>query len=223
MITFSLVTRAGQDPKSTILQALRRRGSLTTDRLVEATGLSKTATRAHLLALERDGLIAREKGPHEGLGRPPVAFRLTSKGGALFPTRDPELLAGLLAFLEREGGRSLVEGFFGELWEERRRRWKLNEGTPLAKRVEVLDELLAASDFMPVVELVRSAKGKARVRVRECNCPLPAAVRATRIPCRLEGEFLADVLGGELRSADIARDRSETCVFQIELDVPAEG
>lgn len=212
------MTRAGQDPKATILEALRRRGSLTTDRLVEATGLSKTATRAHLLALERDGLIARETAVRDGLGRPPVAFRLTTKGGALFPTRDPELLAGLLAFLEREGAQRWVERFFGEVWEERRERWKLREGAPLAERVAALEELLAANDFMPVVELVRSAQGKARVRVRECNCPLPAAVRATKIPCRLEGKFLADVLEGRLCSAQTARDRSQTCQFDIEVD-----
>lgn len=209
----------GQDAKATILGELRRRGALTTDRLVEATGLSKTATRAHLRALESQGFIARAKAPPDGPGRPPVVYRLTSRGGGLFPVRDAELLAELLAFLRREGAQALVERFFEELWDERRRRWKLDPSAPLPEKVGKLEALLQASDFMPEIELAEDAHGGARVQVRECNCPLPAAVRATRVPCRLEGAFLAEMLGGRLRSAELAADRSGTCLFEIDVTV----
>lgn len=217
------MSETGQDPKHTILEALRLRGPMRTDALVEATGLSKTATRARLLRLERDGLIARDDAaPRDAVGRPPVVYRLTDDGAEAFPVRDAALLERLLAFLEREGEGSLAERFFDELWQERTDQLRRALGDPrrasLDERLDALVDLLDAGDFMPVVDLVNREDGGRRVRIRECNCPLPAAVRATRLPCRFEARFLADAVGGRVASARMASSRGDTCLFEIDLD-----
>lgn len=210
---------SGQDARQMILTALRRRGPLTTNALMTETGLSKTATRARLLGLVREGLIVRVEPEHSGVGRPPIAYALTESGAGIFPVRDAHLLARLLAFLEDEGQRELSERFFESIWDQRREslRERLGERTTLEGRVVALRALLEESDFMPKLELVTD-DGKRRLRVEECNCPLPAAVRSTRIPCRLEARFLADAVGGRLTSMTTAESRRDTCLFEISLD-----
>lgn len=209
----------GQDARRTILTALRRRGALTTDALMTETGLSKTATRARLLGLMREGMIARVEPEHSGVGRPPIAYELTERGAGIFPVRDAHLLARLLAFLESEGERELSERFFETIWDHRREKLaeSLGESASIDERVAALKALLEESDFMPKLELTSSG-GKRRLRVEECNCPLPHAVRSTKIPCRLEARFLADAVGGRMAGMKTAEARRDTCVFEIDLD-----
>jgi hypothetical protein len=132
-----------------------------------------------------------------GPGRPPVRFQLTTEGGARFPTLDAELLQRLLTFLNESGQHQLIVQFFQTIWSERRAALLNRLHTDdfatvdLPLRLEALRELLAESRFMPQIERAPTSESTC-VLVRECNCPLPAAVRATRIPCRLETEFLHD-------------------------------
>ncbi|MFT5429506.1 MAG: putative ArsR family transcriptional regulator [Myxococcota bacterium] len=208
------------EPRTTILSALRQHGSLTIDALMDRLTLSKTATRAHLTRLERDGLVTRVSPKISGPGRPPVSFRLTNDGGARFPTLDSELLERLLTFLGTAGRNDLIVQFFQSVWSERRSAL-LNDletddfsAVDLPRRLRALERLLAESRFMPQIETT-ATPASTRVLVRECNCPLPAAVRATRIPCRLESEFLREVIGGESLAVSLASDRADTCSFEF--------
>lgn len=212
--------KATEEPRQTILDALRRRGAMSIDELAALLDLSKTATRAHVLRLEKAGLIARMEADPDGPGRPRARFALTQRGAGSFPTADAELLEVLLAFLEREGHSALIRHFFEELWSERRSSLLQSLGvnsfadSSLKERLLHLEELLEESDYMPSIERRRQGKGKLVV-LRECNCPLPAAVRATRIPCQLEAAFLAEVVGGEALETQLAADRAETCTFEF--------
>ncbi len=213
---------AKEGPRQTVLDLLRRRGAASIDSLAAQLRLSKTATRAHVLKLEKDGFVRRIEAEPDGPGRPQVRFTLTERGGAAFPTADADVLERLLAFLESEGQARLTKKFFEELWSERRSLLLeiLNTDAfakvSLKKRLRHLERLLEQSHFMPRIEC--STRGEGRlVVVRECNCPLPAAVRATKIPCQLEAEFLADVVGGSALEARIATGRADTCTFQFLL------
>ncbi len=84
-------------------------------------------------------------------------------------------------------------------------------------RLSQLQKLLEQNDFMPRIER-RARAGEKLVVVRECNCPLPAAVRATNIPCRLEAEFLAEAVGGTPVATHVAANRADTCRFEFLVD-----
>jgi predicted ArsR family transcriptional regulator len=62
----------------------------------------------------------------------------------------------------------------------------------------------------------------ARLRILECNCPFPSAVRATREPCRLEAEFLAEIVGARPSRVEIARSEAERCCFEWD-EVPGSA
>jgi predicted ArsR family transcriptional regulator len=211
------------EPRAELLRLLRYRGAMSLDALSDELGLSKTATRTHALRLEGTGLIRRARPPTEGPGRPPLHYELTPAGADTFPHHEPELLERLLAFLLARGQRDTVEAFFGEVWQARRARleraWEAlpADGDPLARRLKALERVLAEDGFMPRVH-AEPEGGSRLVVVRECNCPLPAALRATRIPCELETRFLADATGGEVERVSLATDRTETCEFRLQVE-----
>lgn len=208
----------GEERRMTILEFLRREGPATTDQIVTVLQLSKTATRAHLNQLEEEGAIASDVGESTGRGRPPLVYSLTEEGGLRFPTQDGQLLTELLEFLKKEGHRALVERFFSDLWTRRLELFerKLADGSlsvaSRKERVRALEQLLEDTGFMP--EITRDG---ATLTVQECNCPISAAARATRIPCKLEARFLQRVVGGELVHATFAARRTENCHFEFDL------
>lgn len=214
-----------QIARQQILEALRLHGSMSMDALAEFLQRSKTATRAHVVQLEESGLVTRETAPPSGPGRPPVHFALTKQGGSVFPTRDSDILTGFLDYLNQEGHAHLIEEFFRRIWAERRETLLQDLGTgsfaqvSQKKRLSSLKVLLDESEFMPRIEESKE-KGRRSVVVRECNCPLPAAVRATKIPCKLEAEFLEEVVGGRLTKAQVASNRAGVCSFEFRSEPP---
>lgn len=210
------------DSRWAILEALRRFGSHSVDELVEAVALSKTATRAHLVRMERDGWVTRVDRRFDGPGRPPAVFALTEQGARLFPTAESELFGQLIGFLEQNGGALLVEQFFEDLWARRESElWEQlprdAAEAPLDARLTFLEQTLRDQNFYPVVERRMDGDGNDIVRIRECNCPLPAAARASQRPCHLEVAFLSRVLGTKPRRVSIAESRVQPCVFEFAL------
>src|SRR5262245_23764551 len=78
--------------------ALWRRGDRTVGDLAQALGLTDNAVRAHLAALERDGLV-RQGGLRRGSGKPAYSYELTAEAERLFPKADGPLLRLVLDVL----------------------------------------------------------------------------------------------------------------------------
>src|SRR5215212_4771854 len=78
--------------------ALLRRGRRTVDELAGDLDLTDNAVRAHLAALERDGLI-RQTGTRRSGGKPAYAYDLTPDAERLFPKAYGPILCGLLDVL----------------------------------------------------------------------------------------------------------------------------
>src|SRR5215213_4138549 len=99
---------------------LLRGKSSTVIELAEQLGLTDNAVRAHLLSLERDGLI-RQSGVQRGTRKPHYAYELTEEAERLFPKAYDALLNQLITTLKgrlppagledvlREVGKSLAE------------------------------------------------------------------------------------------------------------------
>lgn len=201
----------GSDSKRSLLLLMKRRGDVSLDDAVEATGLARTTLREHLTALERDGLVERRT-RRQGRGRPSLRYRLAAAGDRLFPARDGVLLREMIAFLDREDQTDLVERFFSQYWEHRTRevqnRLAAVEPGDVSTRLEVLRRVLQEQGFMPEIETVGE-----EVVIRECNCPFPEAVRATRLPCRLEARFFERVLRDEIRRVSYIPEGHAACTY----------
>lgn len=63
---------------------LQEKEGLTVEDLSNGLGITDNAVRQHLMALERDGMVAKGETQSSG-GRPEQLYRLTSSGSELFP------------------------------------------------------------------------------------------------------------------------------------------
>ncbi|HEY7626802.1 MAG TPA: ArsR family transcriptional regulator, partial [Ilumatobacteraceae bacterium] len=84
------------DTKRRIVERLKRVESATATDLAAEFGLTDTALRQHLDALEEAGLVSRSRAEPAGRGRPPVHWQLTPAAGGAFPDRHGELTVDLL-------------------------------------------------------------------------------------------------------------------------------
>lgn len=185
------------------------RGKLrTVNELAEELGLTDNAVRAHLLSLERDGLV-RQGGVQRGHRKPHFAYELTPEAENLFPKAYDALLNGLITVLKgrlapdaleevlREVGRSLAAG------QETGRSANLE--TRVENAVRVLEALGGAA---------RSEREGDHYYIRSDGCPLAAAVNEHPEVCQLAETLVAEITGAPVRER-CDREKAPQCRFEI--------
>jgi len=209
------LTHLLSDSQRRLLQLLKRTDSLTVAEAVESLDLAETTVRQHLDRLHEAGLVDKSFTP-EGRGRPTAHFALSSDGQQLFPTEDSRLLNELLGFLSREGYHRPIDDFFREFWDRRAEdldeRLQQASADSLEATLEVLESFLAEQGFMPEVHHDPEAN---TLEIRECNCPLKGAVEQTRLPCRLEAEFLEQAVHRALDRVEYIPDGNNACTYRF--------
>lgn len=199
-------------PRRSLLLQLKRRGRLTAEDAATAIDRAVSTAREHLQELESRGWVASVAEPTDGRGRPRHRYRLTRAGEALFPTRDAELMHDLVAFLHDRDASDLLTDFFEDFWAKRservQQRLDAHDARDHDNRLQILADVLEEEGFMP--EINRTG---ASVVIRECNCPFPESVKQTRLPCRLEAEFLASALDRPLARVTYIPDGHDACTY----------
>jgi len=95
---FTDMTESTDRRQELLTALLQQKGGLTIDALVDTLGITRTAVRQHLAALEREGKVVRG-GMRPSGGRPQHLYVLTASGAEQFPRRYSwfaDLLIGLL-------------------------------------------------------------------------------------------------------------------------------
>lgn len=196
-----------------LAELLKRRGTITVQSASASLGLAETTVRQHLSRLEEAGVVEREA-ISDGPGRPTLHYHLSATGERLFPSQNGAMLSDLLGFLLREGYPGVVDRFFRQMWDDRQdavqERLRTVSARTLDERLEVLEAFLADQGFAPQLEVEDET-----VTIRECNCPLSRAVEATRLPCRLEADFLERVIGCELTRVTYIPEGHPACTYEF--------
>ena len=209
------------ETRQRLLESVKRRGRATVDELAVELGLSKTATRAHVLKLESLGLLERASVTAGGRGRPPLTVQISREQLLpLFPVSDGAVLTGLVAFLDANGHGTILDQFFDELWRQRREALDERLGTTPSRRrrLRVLNSYLEEAAYMPRIERDGSV-----ATVVACHCPFPSAVQATRRPCRREATFMEYALDATLRRVRYKDEAEPHCRFEFDLAKREEG
>lgn len=203
--------------KMALLDLIKYRAAISLEVATEELKLAKTTVRQHLLMMEKQGLVTRRyerERERARQGRPKVFFELAQRGQRLYPTQEPALLRELLEFLESTGEQGKIKLFFERYWKKRREQFKTILGslpskkTNLEMRMKALHTLLESEGFMPQIERTGSL-----ITVRECHCPFPEAIRATKLPCKLESDFIKWALKTVIKRTGYIPIGDSACVY----------
>lgn len=189
---------------------LLRGTSRTVDELSKELGLTDNAVRAHLLTLERDGLI-QQSGITKGFRKPHFAYILTAEAEHLFPksydalfNRLVEVLKSRLSSKElKEALREVGRKIAGKQTFEMRKRGGLNER--VEKAVKALAELGGAAEAVNEDE---------KIIISSKSCPLAAAVADHPEVCKLAQSLIEEIVGVPVKE-NCSRGQMPQCRFEI--------
>src|SRR5215204_201716 len=175
---------------------LHLRGSAATvNELAHQMNLTDNAVRAHLLSLERDGLIT-QSGVSKGFRKPHFVYRLTEEARHLFPSGYDSLLNKLLTVLkDRLAPRPLLDALRDV--GKRIADDVATNGSDLDKR---LDETLSTLESLGgAAKVVREND---ELRIESESCPFADVVAEHPEVCKVAESMVSEIEG---------KDTTEIC------------
>jgi DeoR family transcriptional regulator, suf operon transcriptional repressor len=179
-----------------ILDHLKRHGETRAETIAEATRVTVSGARQHLVSLERDGLITHRE-MRVGPGRPKHMYGLTPAGDALFPRTYAELTNELLQYVEYEDP-TLLARIFDKRGQRRLEQARVRiTGLPFADQVRVVAEILDEDGYL--ADFARQDDGT--FVITEHNCAVLSVAKRYSHACSSELAFLQ----AALPEADVTR------------------
>lgn len=195
--------------------SLLRRGALTADDIASELRVTRSAIRAQITGMERDGVV-RRAGQRPGTTRPSHVFELTPEVEQLLSSAYVPLLTQLvdvfaaalpadqLETLLRQTGKKLAD----ELSRGRRPAGELASRVAMAS--EMMNEQLGAATHV---------EGNGRYVIRGVGCPLAALTGKHPGVCLAMESFVAEVVGVRVRECCVRAGRPQCC-FEIRRRAP---
>ena len=186
---------------------LLRRSSHTVDELTQALDLTHTAVRAHLAALERDGLVM-QRSERRGSGKPSSVYDLTEASEYLFPKSYGLYLDQLLDVLDERKPADEVETLLREIGRRIAAQWTISHGdlpVRLDEAAEVLNELGGLME--------RETEGET-LCIRGYRCPFAAVVQDHPEVCDLAETLVTELVGVPMQE-QCGRTSSVPCRFVV--------
>jgi predicted ArsR family transcriptional regulator len=211
---YTLVVALLLDTKRRIVERLKRVESATAGDLAAEFGLTDTALRQHLDALEGAGLVTRSAAKPAGRGRPPVRWQLTAAAAADFPDRHGELAVDLLTSVRSAFGPRAI----GRVLEARADQQvnayaqSLSSTRTIADRVAKLAELRSDEGYLAEAH----SDGRTMTLI-EHHCPIRDAAAVCDGLCAAELDVFRRALGAQVTVTRtqhlLAGDRR--CAYEI--------
>lgn len=182
------------DTKRRIVERLKRVESATATDLAAEFGLTDTALRQHLDALEEVGMVTRSiaEPTGRGRGRPPVHWQLAPASAGAFPDRHGELSVDILSSVRSALGDKALDRVIAARADRQAAGYSLALGdtNDVALRVQRLAELRSDEGYLAEV----ASDGDAFILI-EHHCPIRDAAAACGALCSAELEAFQRALG----------------------------
>ena len=211
-MTASITATLGSLPttRREILTTLKERGSARAEELAAALGITVSAIRQHLAALDAGGLVSHKeiKG---GPGRPKFVFHLTSAAEGLFPQSYGELANDLLDIIQTEDP-GLASRIFSQL-AARNLGLAQNKfhGQAYPERLRNMVAMLDERGFLPRMETHEDGSFVLTLH----NCPVLSVAQNFNPICEGEIGVLQGILPEvQLTQQSRMREGSHACQFR---------
>lgn len=198
-----------------ILHHLKAHGPTSAADLAEVLGITVVAVRHHLGALQAAGLVASHE-VRRGVGRPHLAFSLTTTAEERFPTKYIQLSERLMDELKAVMPTSAIEALFQRMAEGMVADYadRLHNAT-LEEKMAVLVDMLGAEGFMARWNRVGDT-----LTLAEYNCPYVRLSQRHPEICQFDKTIIRHVLAAEVHQTQCRRDGNGHCTFSIVARAP---
>ncbi|MFQ6672002.1 MAG: helix-turn-helix transcriptional regulator, partial [Candidatus Tectimicrobiota bacterium] len=185
--------------------------SMTIKELEQALGVTRTAVRQQLAALQAKGLVERTV-ERQGVGRPRGLYSLTAEGQRLFAREYEALLGGVLDELLASEGKAKVRRLLGRVSRKLADTYRpLPVSQSLAERVASLAKQLTSRGH--VTEAQPTSEG---YTLRMYNCPYHELVTTHPVICEMERSMLHSLLQSRVeRHKCILDGQHSFCVYTV--------
>lgn len=188
--------------------ALLRAETRTVNELAAALQLTDNAVRAHLISLERDGLIQRQ-GSRRGVRKPHVSYGLTADAEQIFPKAYGVLLNHLFSSISRRLSPRDLRASMREVG----RALASEHAHGLAKKSRK-DRLAAALDLLKKLGGSVTFEHDGKQRIRGNGCPLAAITANYPDGCLIVEMLLTEIIGVPVKE-HCTRGQPPACCFEI--------
>jgi predicted ArsR family transcriptional regulator len=201
-------TRLMESTRGKILDLLRT-SDKTVNELAAALRLTDNAVRAHLLSLERDGLV-HQSGTQPGVRKPHTTYALTPEAEQIFPKSYGVLLDLILMVISKQLSPKELRAAMREVGKRvADNHWVAVKGRSRNHRIEaalrILKDLGGSATF-------QESDGKHFI----CGngCPLAAATSRHPEACLIAESLLTQIIGAPVKEHCI-HGSAPSCRFEI--------
>ncbi len=199
-----------KDSKREILEILKKE-EYPIDELSQKLNISPTATRQHLMILERDDLVKKRK-INVGMGRPKYIYSLTEKAELLFPKAYENFLKWVIEeVIDTQGEEKMREMIRSIARKNAQRVLEKMAGKPIREKIDILIQF--ANDMGYYMEFDES---EGLIKVYNCLFSKSAETFGPLI-CIYDIEFFGTVLGTPIQRRDSKTAGSKYCSFHVTL------
>lgn len=202
------------DTKRRIVERLKRVESATATDLAGEFGLTDTALRQHLDALEAAGVVTRTLAEPTGRGRPPVHWQLGPAAAAAFPDRHGELTVELLQTVRSTLGERALDRVIAARSDRQTETYQesLAGVNQLADRVQRLADLRSDEGYL--AEMREEDDGMLLI---EHHCPIRDAATACGALCKAELDTFQRVLGPSVKVSRVQHvlEGDRRCAYRV--------
>jgi predicted ArsR family transcriptional regulator len=191
---------------------LLRRQSRTVDDLAHTLDLTDNAVRAHLAALERDGLV-QQHGERRGSSKPAFVYELAPEAENLFPKSYGQVLNELLQVLDERMSKEELNETLHAVGRRVASLRDIPEGDPRVRLQAAVDVL---NEMGGMAELEEDEEG--RYTICSFSCPLAAIVPAHPEACSLAETLVAEIAGAPAKEM-CEHGEHPRCRFRISTDL----
>jgi predicted ArsR family transcriptional regulator len=199
-----------QATRQQILDFLRERGAAGVRDLGVHLDLTATGVRQHLTVLEREGLVTASE-VRGRVGRPALAYRLTTEGEARYPKGHERMLAALLATLERR----LPETELRAVMAETAAALAI-EQPGAARTASPADRVAAACEALrgqhTLAEWTRDVDG---FLLNARTCPYDSAGGTHPATCEMDVAYIGAITGMAVELVAARQRGDEACCFRL--------
>ena len=192
---------------------LREKAGLTVEQLSQGLGITANAVRQHLMALERDGLVAKGETKASG-GRPEQLYGLTAAGNELFPRHYSWFAELLLESLRSESDSDALRGRLEKMGNlvARQVENRIAEIDDVSERIKALAAIMRQLGYESGV--VDWPKEKLPV-IEATNCVFHSLAQRFPEVCHFDLALMSKVVGRDIIHDECMARGGHVCRFKF--------